>query len=383
MIDQPLLLVAILCGCVIVSQWLVDRTWLRLAGTAMLVIIVTAIVANAGLIPTASTAERPVPVYDGIFAYVAPMAIFWLVLRVDLRKVLGAGVPMLVLFTVGAVGTTAGVLAGLAIVGGNAFGDASAPLAGMFVGTYIGGSANFNAIALHYDVVREGTLYVAAVAVDAGMTAVWMVVTIVVPRMMRRRAAAGTVVQTVVVDEREADREAVDPTELAILLGAAAAALWASNASAQALAERGVQVPSMLILTSLALALAQIPFVARLRGPNLLGMFAVYLFLAVIGAFCDVAAVGELGRDGAILLLFVTVCLLVHGAITFGFAWVAKMDFDVAAIASQANIGGGTTALALARGLGRPQLVLPAILVGSLGTAAGTFVGFFVAGQLQ
>ncbi len=382
MIDQPLLLVAILCGCVIVSQWLVDRTWLRLAGTAMLVIVVTAVVANTGLIPTASTAERPVPVYDGIFTYVAPMAIFWLVLRVDLRKVLGAGIPMLVLFTVGALGTTLGVVAGLGVVGWHAFGDASGPLAGMFAGTYIGGSANFNAIALEYDVVREGTLYVAAVAVDAGMTAVWMVVTIVVPRMMRRRLPASTT-EIVVVDEREADRESVDPTELAVLIGAAAAALWLSNASAQALAERGVAVPSMLILTTLALALAQIPFVARLRGPNLLGMYAVYLFLAVIGAFCDVAAVGELGRLGATLLLFVTVCLLVHGAITFGIAWIAKMDFDVAAIASQANIGGGTTALALARGLGRPQLVLPAILVGSLGTAAGTFVGFFVAGQLQ
>lgn len=383
MIDQPLLLVAILCGCVIVSQWLVDRTWLRLAGTAMLVIIVTAVVANVGLIPTASTAERPVPVYDAIFAYVAPMAIFWLVLRVDLRKVLGAGVPMLVLFGAGAVGTTLGVIAGLVVVGTDAFGPASAPLAGMFAGTYIGGSANFNAIALEYDVVREGTLYVAAVAVDAGMTAVWMVVTIVVPRWMRRRRSKGVDVVTEVVDEREADRESVDPTEIAILLAAAAAALWLSNTWAAALAERGLQIPSMLILTTLALGLAQLPFVARLRGPNLLGMFAVYVFLAVIGAFCDVAAVGELGRLGLTLLGFVTVCLLVHGAVTFGVAWIAKMDFDVAAIASQANIGGGTTALALARGLGRPQLVLPAILVGSLGTAAGTFVGFFVAGQLQ
>jgi uncharacterized membrane protein len=54
----------------------------------------------------------------------------------------------------------------------------------------------------------------------------------------------------------------------------------------------------------------------------------------------------------------------------------------LAAIASQANIGGGTTALALARSLAREDLVLPAILVGSVGTALGTFVGFWVVGLL-
>jgi uncharacterized membrane protein len=384
-IDQPLLLVAVLCGCVIASQWLVDRTWLRHAGTAMLVIVVTAVVANLGLIPTASTPQRPVPIYDGIFEWVAPMAIFWLVLRVDLRKVLSAGGPMLLMFAVGAIGTTLGVVVARSAVGPDAFGDASAALAGMFTGTYIGGSANFNAIALHYDVMREGPLYVAAVAVDAGMTAVWMVVTIVVPRVWKARAVPSAASDLASIagaaEPGDPDRASVDPTELAILLAGATAALWLSNAAAEALASRGWAVPSMLILTTLALGLAQIPAVARLRGANLLGMFAVYLFLAVIGAFCDVAAVGELGRLGGTLLAFVSVCLLVHGLVTFGFAWITRADPDVAAIASQANIGGGTTALALARGLGRPELVLPAILVGSLGTAAGTFVGFLVAGQ--
>jgi uncharacterized membrane protein len=54
----------------------------------------------------------------------------------------------------------------------------------------------------------------------------------------------------------------------------------------------------------------------------------------------------------------------------------------VAAVASQANIGGGTSALALARSLGRRDLVLPAILVGSLGTALGTYLGLAVAEAL-
>ena len=48
------------------------------------------------------------------------------------------------------------------------------------------------------------------------------------------------------------------------------------------------------------------------------------------------------------------------------------------AIVSQANIGGGTTAIALAETFDRKELILPAILVGTLGNALGTYLGFFV-----
>jgi uncharacterized membrane protein len=59
-----------------------------------------------------------------------------------------------------------------------------------------------------------------------------------------------------------------------------------------------------------------------------------------------------------------------------------KADLDVAAVASQANVGGGTSALAVARSIGRADLVLPAVLIGSLGNALGTFLGFWAAAQL-
>ena len=55
-----------------------------------------------------------------------------------------------------------------------------------------------------------------------------------------------------------------------------------------------------------------------------------------------------------------------------------KADLDLIAVASQANVGGGTSALALARSIGRTALVLPAVLIGAL----GTFLGFWAAAQL-
>jgi uncharacterized membrane protein len=135
----------------------------------------------------------------------------------------------------------------------------------------------------------------------------------------------------------------------------------------------------MLVLTVVALALAQVPAVSRLRGTKVLGMFAVYLFLNVIGAFCDLRALAGLGTLGVTLLAFAGIIVLVNGAVTVVAARVLKLDPALAAVASQANVGGGTSALALARSLGRADLVLPAVLIGSLGNAVGNFLAFWVA----
>lgn len=86
-----------------------------------------------------------------------------------------------------------------------------------------------------------------------------------------------------------------------------------------------------------------------------------------------------LGELGVTLLIFTIVTVLVHGIIVYGLAWAFRVNPVIASITSQANVGGGTSALALARSLGREDLVLPSILIGSLGYAVGTFLGFWVA----
>ncbi len=366
---DPVFIAAVIVVCILVSQWLVDRTPLRHAGVALLVIVVTAVASNAGLIPTGSS-----PVYTGVFRYVAPLSIFWLLLGVNLRAVLRAGPKLLLLFSVGAFGTAAGVAAGLFLLGDAPFGDQTPAMAGMFVATYIGGSANFNAIALHYGVVETGPLYAGAMAVDSGLTAIWMAATIALPRWLG--AAVGDAEDTPTPQD-DPDRESVAPRDLAVVFGLGLGSAWAAERLSA-----WTELPSMLLLTALALVLAQVPAVARLRGAKAVGMFAVYVFLATIGALCDVHALGTPGEVGGRIAALAVACVGVHGAVVFGTAKVLKLDPVLAAVASQANIGGGTTALALARSLGRPDLVLPAVLVGSLGTALGTFVGFLLAAIL-
>jgi uncharacterized membrane protein len=165
---------------------------------------------------------------------------------------------------------------------------------------------------------------------------------------------------------------------LGLVLALGAGAHMASLLVTRGLAAAGMNVPSILVITTLALVLAQWRPIATMPGARAIGMYGVYLFLAVIGAFCDVRAMAQLGRLGVVLLVFASGLVLVHGVITFGVARIFRMDLGAAAVASQANVGGSTSALALAKSLGREDLLVPGILLGALGTAIGTFLGFFV-----
>ena len=80
------------------------------------------------------------------------------------------------------------------------------------------------------------------------------------------------------------------------------------------------------------------------------------------------------------MLIFIGAIVMIHGVITFGVGAFFKQDWDIIAIASQANVGGSGSALALARSLNREDLLLPAILLGTVGNALGTYLGFMVVG---
>ena len=386
MFTSGLYVLMILSLLVVITEFLVRKTKLRYLGTALLVILLTAVMANVGILPAGSSAERPVPAYDAIFQYVAPISIFWLLLRVNLRDLLKAGVSLVVLFLLGSLGTTLGVVLGMwAVDGATHIGEDFAALGGMFVGTYTGGSVNFNALALNYDIVKEGGLYSGAVVVDNIITTVWMILTLALPKLLAPiwGSADRAKKQSAEVDLGiEQDTERMHPIDLGLVLALGMGALLLSEMISSAFSARGYNLPSIIVITILALVIAQLPASRHIKGAQTLGMFAVYIFLAVIGAFCDLAALQQMGDLGLVLFLFALITVLVHGMIMLAAARMMKMGLQEVAMVSQANVGGGTSALALARSHGRSDLVLPAVLLGALGNAVGTFLGFWAAEQL-
>lgn len=378
MFTNSLTILTILCLNIVVSEWLNTKPFFKHIGTGLMVIILTAIVANLGIIPASTPAT---PLYDGIFTYIAPLSIFLMLLNINLNSLKKAGKPMLIMFLIGSVATVIGTLVAMwATSGKTKIGELYYALAGMYTGTYIGGSINFNAVALHYNVSKQGTLFSAATVADNIITAIWVIATLALPQLLNKLYPRKKLMD--ISDENKAetnnytsDAETVRPFDLAFLLSIGFAGIRISAW----LSSQIPQIPSILWLTTIALILAQFPIVNKLKGHKLLGLLGVYLFLAVIGAYCDVPALLKDGQLAIILMVFVSILVGVHGLIIYGMGALLKQDWDIVSIASQANVGGSASAMALSRSLNRNDLTLPGILVGALGNATGTYWGILVA----
>ena len=109
----------------------------------------------------------------------------------------------------------------------------------------------------------------------------------------------------------------------------------------------------------------------------------VLLFLAVVGAYCDIGALIQNKETALLLLQWVTLIVFIHGIIIFTVGGLLKQDWSIVSIASNANIGGATSAAVLATSINRKDLRLAGILVGSLGNAIGTYLGILMAEFLK
>jgi uncharacterized membrane protein len=374
-ITNPVYVLSVLCFMVILSVY-AGKTKIgkQLGGAALLVILFTAVISNFNLIPSASNS---IELYDIIFKYVAPISIFYLLLKVNITSIKNAGLPMVALFILGSLATTCGIILSWYLVNPESLlGEDGKIIAGMLTGTYTGGSVNFNAIALEYEFQKKGILYAGTIAVDNVVTAIWIMITLIIPTVLNRIWKGNKKLifdKNNSLNKNEEDQN-IDLTSLAWLLFLGISVYYISDIISNYI----INIPSILILTTIGIILAQSKFISNLKGSQDLGLYLVYLFLAVIGAYCEIGAVSQLQEVGFLLLIFTICSVVIHGILFIIIGGIVYRDWEMISIASQANIGGGASAIALAEAFDRKDLILPAILVGSLGNALGTYLGFLV-----
>ena len=373
--SNPIYVLTMLSLMVILSVYVgKTRIGKQLGGAALLVILFTAVIANFKFIPSASNS---IELYDIIFKYIAPISIFYLLLNVNITSIKKAGLPMVGLFVLGSIATTIGILISWFLLSPQEIlGDDGKIIAGMLTGTYTGGSVNFNAIALEYGFQKKGFLYAGTIAVDNVVTAIWIMVTLAIPMFFNKIWNSNVKFKTKVdLNTEEANNnDKIDSKSLAWLIFLGIGVYYISDI----ISENLIKIPSILILTTIGILLAQTKFISNIKGSQTLGLYLVYLFLAVIGAYCELSAVSQLQEVGATLLIFTSLAVLIHGLVFIFIGGLFYRDWEMISIASQANIGGGASAIALAESFDRKELILPAILVGSLGNALGTYLGFLV-----
>ena len=371
-INNPIYVLTVLSLVVILGVYVGKTKLGKHLGAALLIIIFTAVLANLKVIPSASTS---IPLYDGIFTYVAPISIFYLLLNINISSIKRAGIPMIGLFILGSFATALGILISwYVLTPENTLGEDGKIIAGMLTGTYTGGSINFNAIALEYGFQKKGALYAGTIAVDNVITTLWIIVTLAFPILLSRFWPAKTRIKRSQENEEFIEDESINLTSLMWLVFLGLGAYYVSDE----LKKYVPQVPSIITISTIGILLAQATFVSKLKGSHNLGLYLVFLFLAVIGAYCELAAVIDLKDLGLTLLLFAGFSVVFHGVIIILVGGFIYRDWEMIAIVSQANVGGSTTAIALAESFNRKELIVPAILVGSLGNALGTYLGFLV-----
>ena len=372
-IENPIYVLCMLCLMVLLAHYAAKTSWGKKFGLTLLVIAFTAVIANLKLIPSASNA---IPLYSSIFKYIAPISIFYLLLNVNLTTIKRAGAPMVILFLIGSLATVLGVLiAWYLIAPQETIGEPAKVIAGALTGAYTGGSSNFNAVALEYSFQEQGALYVGTIAADNVISTFWILITLALPAFIKRFWKEKKV-KTITSNDNtvQKDKEEIDFQSLAWLAFLGIGSFLISELLSGLLPK----IPFILFLSTFAIILAQFRFVSRLKGSHSLGLFLVYIFLAVIGAYSEISSVIALKKTGLLIFLFTGTIVLFHGLITFLLGGLFFKDWEMISIVSQANIGGGTTAIANVEAFKRNELILPAILVGTLGNALGTYLGFLV-----
>jgi uncharacterized membrane protein len=139
-------------------------------------------------------------------------------------------------------------------------------------------------------------------------------------------------------------------------------------------------IPPVLWLTTFALLLGHTRPFRKPRGALQLGNLALHFFFVIIGIHSRVSEILSIGME---VFYFTLVVVGVHGLVVFGIGRLAQMDVGSLAVASQAAVGGPSSALAVAVSREWKGLILPGIIVGLLGYAVGNYLGFGVAYLLR
>ena len=368
----PLMSLILVLGLTGLGWWLAQVNSLaRKLGSTMVILLLGLLFANV-----TSWAPEPSAV-SWVNGPLTSFAIAELLLAVELRSVLPDARRLLLPFIAAVAGTLLAVLlVGLLLSGW--LGQSWISLAGLFSATFTGGSLNFVSVARSLE-IPPSLLLIATAADHVAFTA-WFVVSLLIGRGTGLHRATET---PVVKSSASTPTNAyVMPSFPEVFIGLlwGTGVLLISNRIGVFLSLLGVDVPSILVLTTVALIAAQLPRSDSRSACYGLGLILIQPFFAVIGLS---SSLGVLFGSGLPVLLYAGLVVLVQAFVVLQARRWFRWPLAECLVASQAAVGGPSTALALAGSLERPNLVLPSVAIGLLGYLLGTYLGLAVSALLN
>ena len=394
--DNTWALWSILVGIAAISIYL-EQTyeWASKVTGAIIGLVMAMILSNLKIIPTDA------PTYDAVWDYVVPLAIPLLLFNANIKKIWRESGRVMLIFLLSSFGTVLGVFISFMLL--KNYIPELYKMGAMMTGSYMGGGVNFAAMAESF--AAEGEWVSALVVADNLLMASYFFVLLAIPSISFFRNKF----KHPYIDEVEANVDTGDGETLAsqywgrkdislkdIAFGVAIsfAIVWISTEIAGYLGgviptgnfglnlANGLLGNKYLIITTLTMLLATYAsdFMSDIHGAQEIGTFLIYIFLVVIGVPASLQLI--LTRS-PILLVFTAIIVLVNMLITLGLGKLFKFSLEEILLASNANIGGPTTAVAMAIAKGWNKLIGPIMLAGVMGYIIGNYFGIFMGNVLQ
>jgi uncharacterized membrane protein len=395
-----------LTGILLLSSFgiaLEQRTMVGKALSAPLAtMMMSLLVANAGVMPFTST------LYTMINQYIVPLSVPLLLFDSDLMRIFRDSGLLLLAFVVGAISTVVGTLLSYPIVPMTSISSTSSRVVGQHIAMalaarHIGGAINFVAVADTLSI--PSSVISAAIAADNVVVAFYFAFLFAIaPASADDTTVIATTpttfnnnnnklpVTNVTVGEVDGEFELVPFTDknkstinahditlstLGISLATSSLLVTVGGAVTNLVFPHGTSaLPLTSFLTVIAATVFPKYFMHIRKAGNALGILGIQMFFAASGCAGSIRLVLQQAPS---LFMFSTLQLLFH-FITLMIVGrgVLHLPYRELCLASNANVGGPTTAAAMAQAKEWPHLVLPALLVGILGYATATAIALAI-----
>ena len=393
--DDTWALLVLMVASVALAIWLEQKyVWASKISGAIIALLIALAASNLAIIPTSCV------LYDNIvWDFAVPLGIPLLLLQCNMKKIWKETGRMMVIFLIGAAGTVAGAFLAYTLL--HRYIPGLEGVAAMMTGSYIGGGVNFATLAAEFDV---GEIKAAATVADNLLMALYFFALIFIAGMKFFRshyshphidavAESGDLSGAQTQAAAYWSRKGISLKDIALNFAYAAAVVFAAKLISTfvggLIPDTGVVLHMLhtffgseyVWITTVAMAVATFgeKQVAKLSGSQEIGTYLIYLFLFVIGV---PASISKILTETPLLLAFTGIMVIVNMLFCFVGGKLLHFDLEDIILASNANIGGPTTAAGMAISQGWSALVGPVMLVGTFGYVIGTYLGILVGGAL-
>lgn len=378
--DNHLVLFFIITGAAAFGIYSEHKKWFGKLSGILVTMISMSILSMTGVVPVASSSKVSVDVYELVFSYFIPISIPLLLFSSNILKIVKESGKLLVAYILGAIGIVLGSFIAYSIFD---LGEESGYTAGVIVATLIGGSVNFIATA---EILNFSTnpLFTATIAVDNFVANLHTLLMFLIPSLafLARFFVKPKKENSEEVIKKDGDQDSpisMERIAVSIFIAALIAGLGKLLAPyLQDLINTELNLSILLITGFSILAANLFPKLLKSLANTAfsIGLWMMYVFLAVIGAATNLQDIFGIGLN---LLWFYLTIMTFHLLFMFSLAKLFKLDVYEVVISSAANIMGPSVAAPMAASMGQKNLVTPAILVGILGYVIGTFIGVSIA----